>query len=209
MKKRIAALAASLGVPYWVLAGAGILIGLLVVALGAFIIIKLYYTIKIVLPDNPKPTNDVQTTYYYDHSSAVQTQPLYSYDTIQNPNLAGGFPLQYGVSSSDGLPWIEAGTNEVCTTTNTGYLGVIYTFDNDTNCIDVVVATGGALYRVTYTATNDFTTNYPLTVVIQSSSNLVDWHAILVDGGCVPDAVANFTDTNATTRSNFYRVFYQ
>lgn len=199
-----------LGLPlFWqamlAVACVGIIVAILVLVVGSVICYQFYFVMKNKLPPTVT-TNELGYIWYYQHTpAATVTQPATV--TAQQISL-DGFKLQYGVYSSNGLPWLAAGTN-LCATNMVEENCVIYTFENDSNCYDFVQSVGTNLVRVTWTATNDWLTNAPVNVVIQSSTNLTDWSVIYVDPACAPDSVANFTDTNAQSPSNFYRIFYQ
>ena len=183
-------------------------IAMIVLAVGTFIIYKLWACMNIVLPpDSPQKTNSMFYSFYYQHNSSAVASPMIATQSV--PGVTG-VPLQYGVSSSNGLPWVCIGTNvPAAPVTNQCTGQVIYTLENDSNYMDLVICVGTNLSRIYDDINNDAVTNWPVSVYIQSSTNLTDWTTVLTDQSCALDSVNAFFDTGAPSNHNFYRAIYQ
>lgn len=188
-----------------------IIISIMVLAVGAFIIYKLLNVISIVLPPNSvQQTNSVSEAFYYDHGPGQSSMAGTPARLASEPSGAITFPVQYGVSSSNGLPWICGGTNlTIPNLTNSETFGVLLTLEDDTNFVDIVFQVGGNLYASETDVNAGTTTNWPLSVVVESSGDLQKWTPLFTNSACVLDSVNGFTDTNAPSDHNFYRVNYQ
>lgn len=184
---------------------------IIVFAVGGVICYGLYKIATQNLPPNSGATNNSTTEGFWysnnsDNNISSEPQTIQTLSQTQQISQSQPFILQYGVSSSNGCPWIYAGTNMAQSITNTGN-GMVYTFENDSNWFDFVYEIGGQLIRVTMNSQDGTFTNSGQCVVIESTHNFKLWMPIFTNDNCQLDWVNTFTDMS-TNMHTFYRSVY-
>ena len=181
---------------------------IIVLAVGGVICYGLYKIATQNLPPNSGATNNSTTEgFWYSNTSGMNIASMHNYTMLsQMGQQTNQFVLQYGVSSSNGCPWIYAGTNMAQAITNTDN-GMVYVFENDSNWFDFVYEIGGQLIRVTMNSQDGTFTNSGQCVVIESTHNFKLWTPIFTNDNCQLDWVNTYTDMS-TNMHTFYRAAY-
>ncbi len=143
----------------------------------------------------------------------------------------GSREVYYGISST-GLPWVSLDPKYVApddtnalnglsysTIWDTGSpvvvaTGLVKTFENDSNCLDVLYVFNNCLSHVVVQlgnnpATNTAVTGYTIDLCVQSSVDLTNWNTICEQTNVCLDVPLKFTDTFLPQDRNFYRAFYK
>jgi hypothetical protein len=172
-----------------------IIVAIIVVILAYILIWKIA---RILSALKPSGSNTNSTEYYYNTNSGGSALLQSSLNGLTS------FTIFYGVNSSNSQPWVSVNnlivtppgvgndlinnSNEYKSAINLGNQSIVYDWNAQT----------GALISQQ--------TNYPYSVKIEKSLDLVNWSVVFVDTNCVPDAILSFTDPNATQPSAFYRL---
>lgn len=203
-----------------------IIIGILVLVVGAFVIYKLIRLIHQVLPSNPPPptpppTNNVVQIWESPGDGTswpIVIIPPIVPGAIKSLSDSTTFSLLYGVSFNPfgyGDPWTESGVTMSTSNCATRTSGAWELINNDHE--DKVMVTEGDT-MVTYdfdVVNNTYTTSdsrpiptNTIPVVIERTTNFVVWVPIFTNTACDYNTVNGFTDSDAPIPWSFYRIKY-
>lgn len=212
-----------------------LLIVVVVVILGS--IWYLFHTVFPETPhNNPNSSNNASVDPYspvYVDSSEWPWTPdsLANAGALEQPTNT--FSIQYGFNSTNtnNPVWAKTGTNLVITQywpyddpvgsnnvnwemTNTSYpmFSILVAPINTSNCYDFVYQDWGWLYHMQYTNVDGnyiLTFNTNLNLVVNVSTDMLNWSPIYTNTQVGADFPYTFSDTQATTPSRFYRVTTQ
>jgi hypothetical protein len=199
-------------------AKANLVVAILIFLFAAVIVYILYQIIIASGINNPQngsdPTNqvDISIAYRQEDGNAPPPPPstTITYDAlVQNLNSSYSFNLQYGVGSSNVLlPWLMAGqslpTNAAPSTTN-----FMVTVEDDSYYWTVILVNYGAIAESQWSYAESNENFWGKAIVIQRSTDCVNWMPIFTNTILIVDQVNDFTDSNAPAPAAFYRVNYQ
>jgi hypothetical protein len=200
-----------------------IVIGILVLVVGAYVVYKLIEVARLYL----KPPASNKNTTWYATNQGTTNQNIAHVEFLPAGKLetnvdVATFTFQYGLSDVNSdvdsdlgygtyQPWIVPGSNYVDTSTG-GSVGTLGTATNQ--YYGVVINLGNTVEEIVYdTSDPDLAEVYynsesgPISpVIIQRTTDLENWTAIFTNSGCWNDVTYTCTDSNAPPGAAFYRV---
>ncbi len=196
-----------------------VVICLLCVLIGGFMVWKILDMLKTLFPPTDKDGNPITNNvtqvhypdwYYTNHPSALVSKglTLLSSEVALAPNNATGgnsFIVQYGISI-EMLPWMSPKSNYVQSVD-----GDVNYIQNDRTNLESTIVTGGWTQH-TYNRANTNDTSFdwtkslpPNIVVLQCTTNFIDWWDIYTNDLCGVNTVETHVHGNAPPGSAFYR----
>jgi len=171
---------------------------LLIICLIAIIILgiicwMLFDTARTCLPPHadgsPATTNIQQTVDIWTNYYSLKPAPR------DNESSGSFFPVQYGINMQ-ALPWVNPGSNY----TQTTYGQTRYIQNDETN-LETTVCQDGWTFHV-YTSSDPASPPFvwherlePSTIVIQRTTNFVDWDNAFTNPICGVNTIETFMDT--------------
>jgi len=195
-----------------------VIIGLLIVAVAIWAIVRVLEVIKLIPKTNQGDTNDVAVVVM---ETVPEMEAALASDPVDEAKLAALtntppptnlFCVQYGVDSYTG-PWVMAASQGFVINTNIQPVMVL----NNTNQQVWEFNCEGNWFQYWYTWTNGvendyilqvtapFGTNGTFTLVIDRSPDLLNWEPAYTDQYVLPDNPAAFNETNGPMPAAFYR----
>lgn len=181
-----------------------LIIAILIIIIGAIIIYKLARLIHKVIP--PPGTNTVSVGYQveYGQPSLVYHPAAQTFPPVTMPT--NGFTFSYGCWNSN-ICWATT-TNPVPQTN--GQVAVII---NTPSEFAVAINMNGYEQFLAYDGNTgaelENSSNGVCSMVIEKSTDLVNWSPIYTNDNCTPGAVQTYTDTNSVEPQAFYRAATQ